>query len=356
MNMTDASFFERNKIYEKLQTFPEPADYRGKIPWTVQQQIAATNGVHFIKAIGHLKEYPIPPIPLEPAKGQKILLDIGNGWGRWLVASARKGYIPVGIDLRLEFCELSRFVLRDNGYHGYSVVADLRNLPFRENSFDVVWSFSVIQHTHYDRLLGCLENIQRILNPAGGYCFLEFPNKNGLHNRFGPVKKYAETIHDYNSWDVRYYTPAEYKTIFARFFDNFRYIKHSVLGIGVLPGDLKYAVGFYNKMGILLSRSLSGIASLVPPLKAISDSIYIQCYKGYTGGDQQQEGIKNFLAAHTLDPVNNLNIVHLLCCPASKGNVFLSEDGAEIISVSAGLAYPIKNGTPIMVPSEARTL
>src|SRR5450631_4332623 len=135
----------REKIYERLDTRPQPAGYSGKIPWIVQQQIAATNGIHFINSIGALSEYPIPEIPVPHArKSGDLLLDIGNGWGRWLVAAADKDYVPVGIDIRLEFCETARKVLQAKGQSGYSVVADLQNLPFLNSIFNVVWSFSVI--------------------------------------------------------------------------------------------------------------------------------------------------------------------------------------------------------------------
>ena len=104
----------KDRIYEKLIVKPEPPDYKGKIPWIVQQQVAATNGIHFLNSIGELSEYPIPEIPVTEGGPGKLLLDIGCGWGRWLVAAYRKNYIPIGIDIRLEFCETSRTVIRDN--------------------------------------------------------------------------------------------------------------------------------------------------------------------------------------------------------------------------------------------------
>ena len=342
----------KDRVYEKLSTRPEPSDYSGKIPWIVQQQIAATNGIHFLNAIGALKEYPIPEIPIDQAGPDNLLLDIGCGWGRWLVAASRKNYIPVGIDLRLEFCETARKVAQDNGGNAYTVVADLQQLPFRKNLFDVVWSFSVIQHTHYNRLTSCLEQIEHILKPSG-YCFLEFPNKNGLRNRFGPAKKPNNM--DFDSWDVRYYSPAEYHSIFSTVFDNFQYYNHSALGIGILPGDLKYANGFRNKTMIGLSRMLSRLVEAIKPLKAISDSIYIKSIKHSRDNDSADQNME-FLKAHRMNPLNNLNTVSLLRCPRSGAALQLSDDKSELISLEAGLAYPVHNQIPILVSSEARTL
>ncbi len=342
----------KDRIYEKLATQPEPPGYAEKIPWIVQQQISATNGIHYKDTIGFLNEYPIPEIPIGTAGADNLLLDIGCGWGRWLAAASRKNYIPIGIDLRLEFCETARKVVQDKGGNAYTVVADLQQLPFQNNIFDVVWSFSVIQHTHYNRLISCLDQIKRVLK-SNGYCFLEFPNKNGLRNRFGPAA--ASNNMDFDSWDVRYYTPAEYQDIFNRFFDNFQFYNHSALGIGILPGDLKYAKGFKNKTVIGISRMLSRFVEIIKPLKAISDSIYIKSVK-HAGNNDSADQAMGFFKAHRNDPGNNLNILSLLRCPQSGTALQLSEDKSELISREAGLAYPVKNQIPIMVSSEARTL
>lgn len=343
----------KDRIYEKLSTQPAPSGYAGKIPWIVQQQVAATNGIHFLNTIGELNEYPIPEIPIGPAQSDNLLLDIGCGWGRWLVAASRKNYIPVGIDLRLEFCDTARRVVQDNGGNAYTVVADLQQLPFQNNIFDVVWSFSVIQHTHYSRLISCLEQVERILK-TNGYCFLEFPNKKGLRNRFGPAA--APNNMDFDSWDVRYYSPSEYRDIFSRFFGNFEFYNHSALGIGILKGDLKYARGVKNKTIISLSRALTHVVDLIKPLKEYADSIYIKSVKNVLMENSSTDNITAFLKAHQLNPGNNLNIIPLLRCPKSGTSLLLSEDRSELISHEAGLAYPVNNQIPVMVASESRNL
>ena len=49
-------------------------------------------------------------------------------------------------------------------------------------------------------------------------------------------------------------------------------------------------------------------------------------------------------------------LLELLVCPLTKGQLILDEEKNELISKSAGLAYPIRDGIPIMLPSEARQL
>lgn len=72
----------REKIYEKLDYLPQPLNYDSNIPWVVQQQISATNGIHYGDRIGKLKNYPIYELPVPQSAGDELFLDIGCGWGR----------------------------------------------------------------------------------------------------------------------------------------------------------------------------------------------------------------------------------------------------------------------------------
>jgi len=345
--------FNRSKIYEKLRFRPEPENYKSKVPWTVQNQIAATNGVHYIDRIGKLNEYPIFELPVPKVSGDKLMLDIGCGWGRWLVAGANKGYIPIGVDIRLEFCETALKVTKELNKKAYTVVGDLENIPFKDNVFDLVWSFSVIQHTHYNRLINCLERINSILKKEG-FTYLEFPNKNGLRNRQSVVKESEKEKDDYNSWCVRYYTIKEYEEIFNKFLTNFSYNNHSFLGIGVLKEDLKY-VSPKNKVLSLASLVLSATTHIIPMMKNYSDSLYFRAEKKETGSTAITDA-SNFLKLHHANPIDNLNMVSLLKCPKFGGDLVISADRKKLISKQSGTSYPVINSIPILIKSEAITL
>ena len=49
-------------------------------------------------------------------------------------------------------------------------------------------------------------------------------------------------------------------------------------------------------------------------------------------------------------------LLDILACPVCKGPLKLSADTTELISKGAGLAYPIRDGIPVMLETEARTL
>jgi uncharacterized protein YbaR (Trm112 family) len=49
-------------------------------------------------------------------------------------------------------------------------------------------------------------------------------------------------------------------------------------------------------------------------------------------------------------------MLEALVCPLTQDVLEYNEENQELISKSAGLAYPIKNGIPIMLAKEARLL
>ena len=49
-------------------------------------------------------------------------------------------------------------------------------------------------------------------------------------------------------------------------------------------------------------------------------------------------------------------LLETLICPVTKGPLIYDRVRQELISKAAGLAYPIRDGVPIMLPDEARPL
>ena len=55
---------------------------------------------------------------------------------------------------------------------------------------------------------------------------------------------------------------------------------------------------------------------------------------------------------HAVDP----KLLEILVCPLTKNELEYDAKAQELISRSAGLAYPIRDGIPIMLTDEARKL
>ncbi|GAN87726.1 Trm112 family protein [Komagataeibacter intermedius] len=56
--------------------------------------------------------------------------------------------------------------------------------------------------------------------------------------------------------------------------------------------------------------------------------------------------------APPLDP----RLLSILVCPVTKGPLVYDREAGELISRRAGLAFPVRDGIPIMLPDEARKL
>lgn len=49
-------------------------------------------------------------------------------------------------------------------------------------------------------------------------------------------------------------------------------------------------------------------------------------------------------------------LLELLVCPLTKGPLVFDAERSELVSRAAKLAYPVRDGIPVMLPSEARAL
>lgn len=63
------------------------------------------------------------------------------------------------------------------------------------------------------------------------------------------------------------------------------------------------------------------------------------------GGDAQDKG-----------PRAERHMLEALVCPVTQGRLSYDAEAQELISATAHLAFPIRNGIPIMLAAEAREL
>ena len=115
------------------------------------------------------------------------LLDIGSGSG--LVTNCAKGLFSprVGVDLSFEILKAHSHTF-DLG-----VNADVDNLPFADNSFDVVTCFAVLHHL-YD-FEGLVAEVARILKP-GGIFYSDHDMDQTFNRRFKIPLSFYRMIHN----------------------------------------------------------------------------------------------------------------------------------------------------------------
>jgi ubiquinone/menaquinone biosynthesis C-methylase UbiE len=93
------------------------------------------------------------------------LLEIGCGMGTDLLQFSRGGARCVGIDLTPRSIEITQHRFKLYGADGAFMISDGENLPFRSESFDVVYSNGVLHHTPDTE--GAIREVHRVLKPGG---------------------------------------------------------------------------------------------------------------------------------------------------------------------------------------------
>lgn len=95
----------------------------------------------------------------------KSLLEVGCGLGTDLLQFARGGANVYGIDLTLQGASLTKKRLELYGFNGDVIVGDSEVLPYKDNSFDFVYSWGVIHHTPDTETAA--REIVRVCKPGG---------------------------------------------------------------------------------------------------------------------------------------------------------------------------------------------
>jgi len=117
-----------------------------------------------------------PTFKFEQYRGKKVL-EVGVGSGIDHLELAKAGAILTGIDITPKSIKLTKKNLELNDYHSNLLVADAENLPFKDNSFNVVYSFGVLHHTL--NIQKAMDEIYRVLE-SKGKAVISLYHKNSL--------------------------------------------------------------------------------------------------------------------------------------------------------------------------------
>lgn len=245
-----------------------------RIDPAVSLLVAATNGMAYKKLVGRLDRYPIPEIPLERAAGAPLFLDIGCNWGRWCVAAARKGYDAVGLDPSLGAVAAGRRVARELGHSVDFVVGDGRFLPFLDGTFDVVFSYSVLQHMSRADVRQALKEASRVLKP-GGRCVIEMPNRMGLRCLYHQARR---GFREGTGFEVRYWGTRELRRTFGELVGPAALSVDCFFGIGLKETDASILPPV-ARAAALASGVLERAGRRLPWLAEAADSVFVTAVK-----------------------------------------------------------------------------
>jgi SAM-dependent methyltransferase len=199
---------------------------------------------------------------------------VGCNWGRWCLSAARAGYRPIGIDPNLEAIQAAQRVAQQLGISADFVVADARHLPFRSGTFDMVFSYSVLQHFAKEDVRRCAKEFARVLK-GQGTAWIQMLNRFGVRSLYHQIRRLFQPLGEF---DVRYWSPGELRREFAR------------IGLTTLSADGFFSANAqisdrallrpWHRLVVALSEALRQASRSFPWLVYGADSLYISAVKG----------------------------------------------------------------------------
>ncbi len=236
----------------------------------VQDVIAATCGNLYRHLIGRVTAYPIPEIRLPPGEG-RTFLEVGCNWGRWCVSAARRGYRVVGIDPSLDAVRAARRVADELGVEAEYVVGDARHLPFADESFDVVFSYSVFQHFTRRAAVTAFAELGRVLRP-GGLSLVQMANVWGPRSLANQLRE-RRFREPRTLFDVRYWSTGELRDELSRAVGSTELSVDGFLTLNPQPADLPLLPPRYRAL-VHLSEAYRRASRRLPFLVHVADSVY----------------------------------------------------------------------------------
>lgn len=246
----------------------------GEIDAFVQSVIVGSCGNLYAGLRNNLGAYPIPEIELPPGNGQ-LLLEVGCSWGRWCIAAARKGYVPVGVDPRLGSVRAARRVARQLGVQAWYYVGDGRHLPFEDDTFDVVYCYSVLQHLPKPDVVRSLAEIRRVLK-QGGRSRIQMATAFGARALYQRVYRTLSRRPDPDP--VRLWSLREIRETFEHGIGPSTLAVHAFGTLNPTSADLPL-LPRRARWVVRGSEALRRLSQRFPPLAHVADSVFVSSTK-----------------------------------------------------------------------------
>lgn len=168
--------------------------------------------------------YILPFARFERGRGKRVL-EVGVGAGTDFINWVRNGAVATGVDLTDAGVSLTRERLALEGLDAQVMRADAENLPFENESFDLVYSYGVLHHSPHT--VRAISEVYRVLKPGGTALIMVYHLHSwttlmlwALH---GPLKgRFLKTAREavfenLESPGTKVYTVDEIRTIFGDF-------------------------------------------------------------------------------------------------------------------------------------------
>jgi len=146
-------------------------------------------------------------------EGQR-LLEIGCGLGIELAKLGQLGFDVTGIDLSTRAVQLSDNYLKRRKVKGRTLVQNAEKMAFSDDTFDVVYSSGVLQHT--PNIYNAISEIWRVLKPSGKVLIVLY-HRNSWFYLLHKLSRTKIEFEDEDAPIINAYTRTELKSLFSRF-------------------------------------------------------------------------------------------------------------------------------------------
>ena len=145
--------------------------------------------------------------------GKKVL-ELGVGSGKLLKSIVSKNpSMIIGVDFSKEAVKRARSL----NYKSVRIMqANIKKLPFKDNSFDVVFCYFILNNLYLNEREKAVQEIHRVLKPYGLILFRDF-YKGDLRQKGKSNTKEKNTITNKSGLIVHFFSTSELKSLFFNF-------------------------------------------------------------------------------------------------------------------------------------------
>jgi 2-polyprenyl-3-methyl-5-hydroxy-6-metoxy-1,4-benzoquinol methylase len=218
--------------------------------------VATTSGRAYSSLTGNLSSHPIPEISFGPNQQGHRMLDVGCSWGRRSNSAARKGWRAFGIDPSLGASMAARRLAAAEQLTTCFVCGDARFVPFKDETFQAVFCYSVLQHFDEPDMQMALTEVSRVM-ARGGIAKIQMAHRGGLMSTYQRTRK--SYLRD-GCFRVRYWSLHSLQDVFERTIGPTCVSAEAFGGLGLLYSDYKILFG-WARIAATLSEVIKRIAS-----------------------------------------------------------------------------------------------